>query len=439
MSQRKKKHNNKQVQIHLAREYRANFFRRMKYIIDNQCGPDIYPLIPQNILDEVYQCRCAPFKIIADHKSYIPTKFLKEAKIILPSLIKSQPVTIPDGNLEITLNEFYTVYFSIHVLKTKISDASFANAGKVKEALRIIVNNTAIKEAASMLMYIILNTYNFGESDLRKMVHWLKYEMRVPKTFPAETENIITIYSVIPENITIKVDGIVRPAIRLGWVIANSGADWISLKPSDLGIDSPFAEVPLKVYIQTHAINRLLERIDCFWTGNIQFYMYLSFSKPVIAHDNNNNLLIEFRIFDIKAGYFRADIVDGIVLIRTFLFITNNGTPEGQLLEKNTGLQKLDKKYLAIDKLSTFMTSDLDKNPEVQRIFKTSGCQCLLDLYEQIKPMVTKHANGFNSELMLKYITNQNIGYEKSYNETPLLNEIGINADNTIGFENGET
>jgi len=129
--------------------------------------------------------------------------------------------------------------------------------------------------------------------------------------------------------------------------------------------------------------------------------------QPVLGRDNNNNLLIEFRFFDTKAGYFRADIVDGIVLIRTFLFITNNGTPEGQLLEKNTGLQKLDKKYLAIDKLSTFMTSDLDKNDEVRHIFKTSGCQCLLDLYEKMKPLVTKHASGFDSDLMLKYMNTQ--------------------------------
>ena len=51
------------------------------------------------------------------------------------------------------------------------------------------------------------------------------------------------------------------------------------------------------------------------------------------------------------------DIIEGKIVIRTFLFVTNNGTPEGKKLAQITGLQKLDKKYLALDKLSTFMTS----------------------------------------------------------------------------------
>ena len=103
-----------------------------------------------------------------------------------------------------------------------------------------------------------------------------------------------------------------------------------------------------------------------------------------------------------------CNFIEGVIVVRTFLFVTNNGTPEGQLLEKNTGLQKLDKKYLAIDKLSTFMTSDLDKNEEVLRIFKASGCQCLLDLYEKMKPLISKHANQFDSNLMLNYLHNHN-------------------------------
>lgn len=132
--------------------------------------------------------------------------------------------------------------------------------------------------------------------------------------------------------------------------------------------------------------------------------MYDSLLNPKIAYDNNHNLLVEYRFFGTKAGYFRADIVNGIILLRTFLFVTNNGTPEGQLLEKNTGLQKLDKKYLTIDKLSTFMNSDLDKNEEVQKIFKNSGCQCLVDLFNTMKPLLTKKENGFNFDMMLSYI-----------------------------------
>jgi hypothetical protein len=418
--QRKKKPNIQQAQKHLAVQYRADFFRKMKFIFDNLCGKDIFPLIPQWILDDAYKCRCAPFKFKAGTKSNISSKQLNNCKVILSNMFKKLNVQLQPNNLEITLSDYYTVFFTIVVLDSRLRDTTFENAYIVKEALRPIVNDSDTNEAANKQMYSALYTFNFGDSDLRKTLHWYKHEMIIPKTFPAETENVITIHSETPENITIEVDGISRPAIRVGWAIAYTGAEWLSLKPSDLGFKNSRADIPLKVYIQSHAINRLLERIDCFWTGNIQFNMYCSLAAPIIAHDNNNNLLIEFRLFDTKAGYFRADIVNDIILIRTFLFITNNGTPEGQLLEKNTGLQKLDKNYLAIDKLSSFMTSDLDKNEEVQHIFKTSGCQCLLDLYGKLKPMVTKHANGFDSELMLKYITNQYTDIVEMRSEAPL-------------------
>ena len=418
--QRKKKPNTQQAQKHLASQYRADFFRKMKLIIDSVCGADIYPLIPQSILDDAYLCRSSPFRFKVEYNSNVPAKTLNDAKVILPSLIKKQNILLPPNNLEITLYDFYTVVFTIVILNSRISDTTFDQAAKVKEALQFFVNDTATNEIANKHMYSILYTYNLGECDLRKTLYWYRHDLVVPKTFPSETENIITVNCTTSETITVEVEGNARPAIRVGWAFAFVGAEWLSLKPSVLGFNSPFAEIPLKVYIQSHAINRLLERIDCFWSGNIQFNMYCSLAAPIIAHDTNNNLLIEFRIFDTKAGYFRADIIDGIILIRTFLFITNNGTPEGQLLEKNTGLQKLDKKYLAIDKLSTFMTSDIDKNDEVQRIFKTSGCQCLLDLYEKMKPLVTKHANGFDNELILKYITGQNYSTVENSPETPL-------------------
>jgi len=402
--QRKKKPQTQQDQKHLATQYRADFFCKMKRIIDSVCGADIYPLIPQYILDDAYLCRSAPFKFKIEYNSNVPTKTLNDAKAILPNLIKKQNILLPPNNLEITLYDFYTVVFTIIILNSRIADTTFAHAAKVKEALQFFVNDTATNEIANQHMHSILYTYNLYECDLRKTLFWYKYDMIIPKIFPSETENFIIINSTTPETITVVVDGNARPAIRVGWAFAFIGAEWLSLKPSVLGFKSPFAEIPLKVYIQSHAINRLLERIDCFWSGYIQFNIHSSLVAPIIAHDTNNNLLIEFRIFGTKAGYFRADVVEGIILIRTFLFITNNGTPEGQLLEKNTGLQKFDKKYLAIDKLSTFMNSDLDKNVEVQQIFINAGCQCLIDLYNNMKYMLIKKNKNFNFDYMLSYI-----------------------------------
>ncbi|MFN8135647.1 MAG: hypothetical protein U0Z17_10660 [Bacteroidales bacterium] len=61
-------------------------------------------------------------------------------------------------------------------------------------------------------------------------------------------------------------------------------------------------------------------------------------------------------------------------------FSQNNGTPEGDRLLANTGLGKLDKQYLNIDKLSTFYNSDIAENPIIKQIFVNAGCGDLFEI-----------------------------------------------------------
>ena len=414
--QRKKKPNKQQAQ-HLAAQYRADFFRKMKLIIDNVCGNHIYPLIPKKVLDDAYLCRVSPFRYRAHCNSNVPPEIISDCKVLLSRVIKDQTVLLPPHNFEITAYDYFTVVTTIVILRARINDDSFDDAHIVKNALMCFFNDESSTLDASNKLFEACNVFGFSKSDLRKQVYWFDFDVVITETPPIQLENIVTIHTLTPEIINVEVDGITRPAFCVGWAFSHAGPEWLSLKPSLLGVKSPFAEIPLKVYIQTHALNRLSERIDCFWTGNVQVSMYYSLRFPKLAYDVNHNLLIEYAFFGTKAGYFRADIVNGIILIRTFLFVTNNGTPEGQLLEKNTGLQKLDKKYLNIDKLSTFMNSDLDKNIEVQKIFKSAGCQCLIDLYNKTKAMSFKKNNDFNFDVMLTYIDPNKI----STNSCPVL------------------
>ena len=416
----KKKPTSHEKQKIIAAQYRNDFFSKMKLIIDTCCGKNIYPLIPQKILDYTYLCRNSPFKFRADSNSNISSTILTDSKVILTHVLKNQNIILPPNNLEITIYEYYTVMFTIASLNSIIKDINFKDIDIVKNALNILVNDSETNDHVNQSMHNILYYYNIGLNNLKQNLYWYHHQIIPPLNFPNETENVITIHSIIPETIAVEIDNNTRPAIRVGWAFPITGPQWISINPSILGVNSPFAEIPVNVYIQSHALNRLLERVDCFEVGMIQFNIYVSLLLHKVTIATNKNILIEFSILGIKVGYFRTDIIDGIILIRTFLFITNNGTPEGQLLEKNTGLQKFDKKYLALDKLSTFMASDIDKNEEVRQIFKSSGCQCLLDLYEKMKPIVTKTSDHFNSELILNYLNTNNSNYTVPLSETQL-------------------
>ena len=50
------------------------------------------------------------------------------------------------------------------------------------------------------------------------------------------------------------------------------------------------------------------------------------------------------------------------------------------------------------------MDSDIKENEEIQRIFENAGCKCLIDLYEKMQPIVSKHGNPLDTNLMLNYL-----------------------------------
>jgi hypothetical protein len=239
---------------------------------------------------------------------------------------------------------------------------------------------------------------------LEKSLHWFKLDISASIDYGLGLHNLAFLHSVEVESMSIVVDGTSRPAKRVGWAFTGTGLLWATLKPSVLNVKGSFADIPVDVYIQSHALQRLNERLDCFEVGVIQMNLYQSLQDVKVVFENCDQPLIEYKFFGTKVGYLRADYVNGVILIRTFLFITNNGTPEGKKLEKITGLQKLDKKYLAIDRMSTFNSSDMSSNPEVREIFESAGCGNLILLHKDIALFNIKKSNQNISNLLLDYL-----------------------------------
>jgi len=161
----------------------------------------------------------------------------------------------------------------------------------------------------------------------------------------------------------------------------------------------------MPVYIQTHAINRIYERLDCvnvlaFWRS-----VFTSLSGLKWNRGPHNTFLFDFKLYGKKVGYLVVSFQQGIALIQTFLLTTHNGTPDGNRLASLTKLNKLDMQYLTIDKLSAFYTSDIADNPEVKKLFIDAGCADLFDIdplfllkktTEQKKPLADKILSYLN-------------------------------------------
>lgn len=420
MSKAKNKHYQEQQKKHLANQYRANFFNKMKLIINSECGEDIFSKIPTSILNSVYQHRFLPFRFSVAYGCNVSPAFLETTKVVLSAALRETTVKCPNTNIKISLTEYYTVCYSMLILLILIQNDQSPLNQAIFEKLNKKMMNMGLDEIVSQQFNNTMFSFMLCECDLSKAIYWLEYKCTLPISFEEENENKLILNSFAPETRQIKTEEGSRPAIRVGWVSSYQGLEWIQIRPSVLGYENMNDDAPLDVYIQHHALNRLKERIDCFLPGINHFQLFLSLKNPKIAYDSHHKLLIEYRYYETKAGYFRADIVDGVILLRTFLFATNTGTPEGRLLEKKTGLKMLDKKYLAIDKLSSFMNSDLDQNEEVRQLLKDSGCECLIDFYDSTKTLMIDNKKTYNFNLMLSYL-NKNEGYSNEIKPETIL------------------
>lgn len=159
------------------------------------------------------------------------------------------------------------------------------------------------------------------------------------------------------------IDNNPRKAFRIGFSNGLEGLVWQEMTVN--GNRYP-------VYIQSHAIDALEKRVDC-----LKFYVLrdsISLAIKVgemISFEGTNLLSFSWRGF--KLGYFVCSFVSECILIKTFLFLTNDGTPEGEKINDAFGLEKQGKKYLEIDKLSSFIMTDIHRDKGLKETFSRFG------------------------------------------------------------------
>ncbi|MDO5524414.1 MAG: hypothetical protein Q4G48_10270 [Bacteroidia bacterium] len=166
-------------------------------------------------------------------------------------------------------------------------------------------------------------------------------------------------------------------------------------------------DLEYEVYIQEHAMVRMFERIDGVFTSTVNTYMHLCFLNWNVDW-YKGSLLIRFDLHGQKVGYFVADFTpDRKIAIRTFYFITYDRTPEGEALASYAGLQAFDKKYLGIDRLSTFLASDFEKDSKFASLCREAGVGHLLDLsaVRHAIHLENTEAKSISNDFIEKYLS----------------------------------
>ena len=214
----------------------------------------------------------------------------------------------------------------------------------------------------------------------------------------------------------VKLQGKLRPIFRCGqacWSHNGSGIEWNRWKSSVIGDNSK--NVELDIYVQSHVFDRLKERlymIDCdesLYHENLWQTLKLAMKSPPkakVIRDPfiTDRYLIEFFFHGHRVGYLGAVLCDDRIVITTFLFLTMEGTPEQRMLNERLGVICADIKHLGLDRLSAFVSSDIQFDPKLKAIFEECGCGHLFKILKEPlgQDLIRKKADDVKEYLMLK-------------------------------------
>lgn len=379
MAKRKKINSSHLQKIEKAQQ-RNDFIARIKQFCDEAFDPTVFSLIPSAKYDEIYANR-SRFKLCVAPGCTVTNAALKDPKFMIGTF-KLQNVKVSMGHItELSLYDFLTIGFTMMAYSTHLKDKEYADAPKIKKMLQPLIDfheSEGYTQAWSQF-YSIMHLLGMVHSDLAHTVYAITFETKQEFNGTIGLFFCLTVHPLQTEKIQVTIDGGNRPVFKLGSLAQTHIAqlDYVGIDPALLNLP---AGKPLDVYIQAHALDRLAERIDGVNAGFLQISASLSLKNAKVCKNKKGALLFEFTLREKKVGYFKGDIIDGKIILRTFLFLTNNGTPEGEKLHLHTGIMKEDKMYLTIDKFSSFMHSDIKTNERVKDIFIKAGCQSLFEV-----------------------------------------------------------
>ena len=205
---------------------------------------------------------------------------------------------------------------------------------------------------------------------------------------------------VVIDNIYRTVHRIAQPRPSI-----NEGIRWTSIPSCYLEKIYSGKKQVLDLYIQQHAINRIIERISLTDERDYRIVLFFATSDiDVNGFVYNNNFLMPVSINNIKVGYLVSSVINDKLIIKTCLLVTHRNTPEGDKLAEISGLSWGDISFWQIDKLSSMFSLDRNKHKLITDIFAQAGIE-LDKLKEEDLMYHFKRTSSTSLMNLSKYIT----------------------------------
>lgn len=381
---RKKKNNSTQQKQEFRHQLNV-YYKKMKQVMALVGDASAFDMLDKIELALLHHCRIRPFKIInpREGQARFGQKSIDLFNQNISDLTHHSFIEIGEQKTKISLYDFSIYVETIYLYWRNVAEDRPELRTKFRACFPLFNNN--FEELRSDVFERIkkrLELMAWLYSDITHQTIRFVFEKIDKASSVYSTRAYCNNYIVEQKKVeteVLEIDGRKRTIYR---ICMNINQEFIPLTitPEKLGIEGIMQKFPLKVFIQQHALDRIEARLGKRFLFLSYMYVLTTMLGEAIAAADNNTYLFPLIHGAHKLGYLKADIIGDKLVIRTFLFLTNNGTPEGTKLQELFGLQKADKKYLGIDKLSTFILSDIKENEELKALFSEAGCGTLFNI-----------------------------------------------------------
>lgn len=342
--------------------------------------------------EKLFYSRFRKPNVKAGSELKFPQKVLKSIQMTVDNFLKNNFFKLPGGRREFSYYEYFTCFLT---LKSSISCGTGSGTSPFQ----------GMKEDYHVL-FDLIRSKDSPEIHFLKFLSALGNCLSYPTQFDIELSNHYRMIKGTDPYLACIVEISISPVHgkkvlfqdKLQTVFplsvqASTRVD-IRIPISALYPKSAMTKEDLSLYFQRHAIDRLMERIDCVSELQVFTSLITSFLNPETIKISDSKFLISYYVDRIKLGYFVLIVSEGIAVVKTFLFLTNDGTPEGNRLKSILKMSKYEKRYFSLDKLSSFYHSDITKDYQIKRILKKSRCPQLIEIKSKINTF-QKQSNNF--------------------------------------------
>ncbi|MCD0487176.1 hypothetical protein LPB86_02985 [Pedobacter sp. MC2016-14] len=380
---------------------RDRFISRTKEIIRLVGGEELLLKFNPIFIEKLYSCRYPSLKAKAAPGVEVPKTRVVQFHKLLHELMEGNAIIIPNGNaipLSWYLSEAQTLIDAIGELEPD-GDPKLI---EIKRQFTPFFTDSKIhRQVQDMVMDLVTETCRYL-SDYNE--HLYRGDASMTPYFAAfNPNNDILIHTFKPQVEKLMTKKGFRDVIKFGWASPDFKWEYFRVKASALGFKVTGLDIPLDLYISKHTLQRLKERIN-ITPGVMHEILLYTFMQDRIAHHwTGQESLVAYHVADQKVGYFTVKLHDNKLIVHTFLFLTNNDTPEGDKLNRLLNLELVDKKYLEIDNLPDFNAYHIDQNEKLSKLFRDAGCGSLLKL-GHLQAFTVNEVADKDPESIIKYL-----------------------------------